>query len=242
MPLSSFSLTLLSILRLAQLVIAIICLGLAAETVNSFTTDAGYLVFVSAWTLLALVYLVFAPSYWPAAVGHRLMPFGVEILTNVFWFTAFIVMASIYGPGSCSYYDDYYDGYYYYWGYYSNTKTACEASKAAIAFAAVTWVLFVLTSLLMSSELFGTPAFFKRTGAAAAAGAAGGPTDVEAVAGAGEGAADSALAEKTVGEPAPILEPAVPVPAYSSPQQPAPLPAETAVVAPADSAEPEKPV
>ncbi|KAK9368738.1 membrane-associating domain-containing protein [Lipomyces kononenkoae] len=240
------SLTLLNILRIAQLVFTILCLGLAAETVNVYSNDAGYLVFVAAWTLLALAYLVFAPVYWTAAVFHRLAPFFLELLTNVFWFTAFIVMASIYGPGSCGVYDyggDYYYAYYYPYSYYGNYKTACESSKAAIAFAAVTWVLFVVTSVIMSNQLFGMPTF--RRADAAAAGA--GPTDVEAAAAGpggeavGAGAGDVAgLGEKAVGDAAPVAaEPAVPVPAYSSPSPPV---AET-VAAPVDaSAEAEKPV
>ncbi|KAK9346510.1 membrane-associating domain-containing protein [Lipomyces starkeyi] len=209
MPFSFRSLTVLHYLRIAQVVLAIICLGLAAETVSVYSNDAGYLIFVSVWTFLALAYLVFAPIYWSRGVCHRLAPFGVELLTNVFWFTAFIVMAAIYGPGSCSWYHDYYPGYYNWYGYHSGRyQTACETSKAAIAFAAVNWLLFIFTTGLMCAALFGMP--FSR-GRAAAAGAG----DVE---GAAPGAqTDAAVDEKALGEDAPVGEAAVP--AYSAPAE-----------------------
>ncbi|KAK9389657.1 membrane-associating domain-containing protein [Lipomyces mesembrius] len=201
MPFSFRSLTVLHYLRIAQVVLAIVCLGLAAETVSVYSNDAGYLIFVSVWTFLALAYIVFAPIYLSAAVFHRLAPYGVELLTNVFWFTAFIVMAAIYGPGSCSWYHDY---YYYYYPRSHHTgryKTACETSKAAIAFAAINWLLFIFTSGIMTTALFGMP--FSRRRAAAD------PGDVE---GAAPGAqTDAALGEKAVGEDA--------VPAYSAPAE-----------------------
>ncbi|KAK9353856.1 membrane-associating domain-containing protein [Lipomyces doorenjongii] len=211
MPFSFRSLTVLHYLRITQVVFAIICLGLAAETVSVYSNDAGYLIFVSAWTLLALAYIVFAPIYWSGGVFHRLAPFGVELLTNVFWFTAFIVMASIYGPGSCSWYDDdyyyYYPGYHHPRGYHSGRyKTACETSKAAIAFAAINWLLFMFTSGIMTAGLFRMP--FTRRGAAAD------PGDVE---GAALGAQPDAAGEKAVGEDAPVGEAAVP--AYSAPAE-----------------------
>ncbi|KAK9319629.1 membrane-associating domain-containing protein [Lipomyces orientalis] len=214
----------LTYLRIAQVLLAILCLGLAAFTVSvDYDNDAGYLIFVSVWTLLAVGYLVFAPMYWSAAVFHKFAPFGVEILTNVFWFTGFIVMAAIYGPGSCDYYDGDgyygYDGYYYSYYYttysrhYSDYKTACGTSKAAIAFAAVNWALFVITTTLMAIALFrpATPA----TGRGG---------DIEAAA--GDGAqnttmSDAALGEKTVDEGAPPAAASEVAPAADQPAAPA---------------------
>ncbi|KAJ8100501.1 membrane-associating domain-containing protein [Lipomyces tetrasporus] len=210
----------LTYLRIAQVLLAILCLGLAAYTVSvDYDNDAGYLVFVSVWTFLAVGYLVFAPLYWSAAVLHKFVPFGVEILTNVFWFTGFIVMAAIYGPGSCDYYDgydEYYHGYYYttYYRHYSDYKTACGTSKAAIAFAAINWLLFVITTTLMAIALFRPRP------------AAGGRGDVEAAAaadGAGQNTtmSDAALGEKAVvGESAPPAASEV-APAADQPAAPA---------------------
>ncbi|KAK9375426.1 membrane-associating domain-containing protein [Lipomyces chichibuensis] len=213
MPFSFRSLTVLQYLRIAQVVLAIVCLGLAAETVSVSSNDAGYLIFVSVWTFLALAFLVFAPIYWTRGIFHRLAPLGVELLTNVFWFTAFIVMAAIYGPGSCSWYRDYNDNNYYprYYPYYSyrssRYKTACQTSKAAIAFAAINWLLFIFTTVLMTAALFGLR--FSRTHAAA------GPSDVESATPGVQ--TDAALGEKATGEDAPVGETAVP--AYSAPTE-----------------------
>ncbi|KAK9482653.1 hypothetical protein V1527DRAFT_475689 [Lipomyces starkeyi] len=51
---------------------------------------------VSVWTFLTTPYLTFAPMYLSAPICHKLVLFAIELLTNVFWFTGFIVLLAVY--------------------------------------------------------------------------------------------------------------------------------------------------
>ncbi|KAK9476531.1 membrane-associating domain-containing protein [Lipomyces japonicus] len=160
-------------LRVAQAFFAIITLGLTASTVHDIQGGgaAAYLLFVSLLTLLALAYLVFAPIYYPKFIHFWVFfPFVVDLVLNVFWFTGFIAMAAIYGPYSCSAFG-YYGGYYYYYGS-SRWSSGCKTGKAAIAMAAITWILFILSSIFLGLQTF------RHAGTSATA-ASGQPADAE---------------------------------------------------------------
>lgn len=52
----------------------------------------NFMLFTSVWTLLAVAYLVLAPTRFPRA-AHKFAIAGVEFLTMLFWFAAFIAVA-----------------------------------------------------------------------------------------------------------------------------------------------------
>jgi hypothetical protein len=82
----------------------------------------SFLIFASAWTLLALLYLVLVPRFSKAEI-HRHGLLVIESLTTIFWFAGFIALAVFLGDGrSC-------DGS---WG-------PCRAAEAGDVFAAFEW-------------------------------------------------------------------------------------------------------
>jgi len=95
-------------IRIIQGILAIIILGLMAYVVDSWPYSGyfwswsqdtpNFLLFVSVWTLLALIYLVLA-SYRFAdhPAGHKFGVLAVETLTTIFWFAGFIAFASLLG-------------------------------------------------------------------------------------------------------------------------------------------------
>merc|ERR1712023_621488 len=56
--------------------------------------SVAFMLFASIWTLLAVAYLVLAPARFPAA-AHKYAIAGVEFVTMVFWFAAFVAVASL---------------------------------------------------------------------------------------------------------------------------------------------------
>lgn len=99
--------TLILPLRLAQALFSIIVLGLTAHIIDLYRGPQGYgwtpdsidfMLFTSIWTLLAVAYLVLAPSRFPAA-AHKYAIIGVEAVTMIFWFAAWVAVASWWGRG-----------------------------------------------------------------------------------------------------------------------------------------------
>ena len=79
------------------------------------------MLFTSVWTLLAVAYLVLAPSRFPDA-AHKYAIGGVEALTMIFWFAAWVAMATLWGDINCG-----------------GAGGRCGAGTAAIVFGAFTW-------------------------------------------------------------------------------------------------------
>lgn len=118
-------------IRGVQLLLSIICLGLAAylcSGVYSFG-EASFNVFTSVWTLLVLGYLILV-SVKPA-FGHKWALVALDALTMVFWFAAFIAIAAVQGS------------IYYYYG-----SRARSVSIALAIFGAFEWLLFVATTVM----------------------------------------------------------------------------------------------
>jgi hypothetical protein len=80
------------------------------------------MLFTSLWTLLAVAYLVLAPARFPAA-AHKFAIGGVEFITMVFWFAAFVAVASRWGNS--------------WWAGRQGTFYSCGV--AAIVFSAFNW-------------------------------------------------------------------------------------------------------
>ncbi|KAF2228861.1 hypothetical protein EV356DRAFT_456887 [Viridothelium virens] len=121
-------------LRVVQAVFAIIVLGLTAYVANWWggfwhamsPSEVNFLIFSSVWSLLALVYLVLAPWRFPDA-AHKFGILAAEAVTMIFWFAGFIALAVFLSNREC-------------WGH------VCSAAKAAAAFSAFEWAVFVATT------------------------------------------------------------------------------------------------
>ena len=83
--------------------------------------SVAFMLFSSIWTLLAVAYLVLAPARFPAA-AHKYAIAGVEFVTMIFWFAAFVAVASLWG-------DSWWVGHGTFW----------SCGVAAIVFGAFLW-------------------------------------------------------------------------------------------------------
>jgi hypothetical protein len=105
--------------------------GLSPHSVN-------FMLFTSIWTLLAVAYLVLTPTRFPK-LAHKYAIGAVEFLTMLFWFAAFVAVASRWGRS-------------YWYGYYG-TNRFYEVGVAAIVFSALLWLTFVATTVLAALHI-----------------------------------------------------------------------------------------
>ncbi|KAF2121641.1 marvel domain-containing protein [Lophiotrema nucula] len=124
-------------LRAVQAVLSIIVLGLTAYIVDAWWSpdSVNFMLFVSIWTLLAVAYLVLTPTRFPQA-AHKYAIAGVEALTMIFWFAAWVAVASLWGDLHCGPYGG-----------------RCGAGTAAIVFGAIIWLTFVATTVLSALHI-----------------------------------------------------------------------------------------
>ncbi|KAH3672112.1 hypothetical protein WICPIJ_010156 [Wickerhamomyces pijperi] len=143
-------------LRGTQLLFSILILGLTANTVNYFTSE-GSNIWSLIVSLISLIYLIVISVLGFYYKGY-LIPGAiaiVESLIAIFYFTSFIAEAADFGGVNCSLnYSGWLDNYYYnvastIGGY----SSACKTAKASIAFSCFNFVLFLLTSLLVSFQV-----------------------------------------------------------------------------------------
>ena len=83
------------------------------------------MLFTSIWTLLAVAYLVFAPTRFPA-LAHKYAIAAVEAITMIFWFAAWVAVAALWGDIRCRRRGGPWGG-------------PCGAGTAAIVFGAIIW-------------------------------------------------------------------------------------------------------
>ncbi|GAD99448.1 conserved hypothetical protein [Paecilomyces variotii No. 5] len=135
--------------RAVQAIFAIIVLGLTAYVISTFDNVSFYydddfnpdtlnfMLFTSVWTLLvATPYLALSPLYVPQ-IAHRFAVVGMEVVTTIFWFAAFIALAVLLPPsGACH-------------------NSPCRSSQAATVFGAFEWVLFAVTAGFAIFNLIG---------------------------------------------------------------------------------------
>ncbi|KAJ4301698.1 hypothetical protein N0V90_003791 [Kalmusia sp. IMI 367209] len=125
-------------LRAVQALFSIIVLGLTAYIIDEYRAawwspdSVDFMLFCSIWTLLAVAYLVLAPTRFPAA-AHKYAIIGVEAVTMIFWFAAWVAVASYWG--------DVYRGSAKHGPVYST-------GVAAIVFSAFIWLAFVATTVV----------------------------------------------------------------------------------------------
>lgn len=124
-------------LRAVQALFSIIVLGLTAYVVDATTyawwngwASVNFMLFCSVWTLLAVAYLVLTPTRFPAA-AHKYAILGVEALTMIFWFAAWVAVATLWGRIRCG-----------------SSGGVCGAGTAGIVFSAFIWLAFVATTII----------------------------------------------------------------------------------------------
>jgi len=130
-------------LRIAQAFLALLDLILlsyvAAHWSNGYgswsPSEVNFLIFTSAWTLLASAYLIIAPMRFPTA-AHKFGILAVEIVTAIFWFAGWIALASLLG------------------GIGISRWTTGQVAAAADAFAAIEWLLFMATMIMASLHVY----------------------------------------------------------------------------------------
>lgn len=124
------------IIRLAQVVLAIINLGLSAKLVNEVSWDRyNYSLAVSVLTLIYLGVLLF-----PLTLTF-IPPLVLVISEGIFWvlwLSQFAAMADAWGSVSCGDLDSFF-----------GVTDTCKISKATIAMGVLQWVLFSLSLALV---------------------------------------------------------------------------------------------
>ncbi len=66
--------------------------SVASEADGLTPSQDSFMVFVSVWTLLILIYLALAPRFF-SAFAHPMAMLGLDALTMLFWFAGFIALA-----------------------------------------------------------------------------------------------------------------------------------------------------
>jgi len=137
--------------RVAQLVFAIIVLGLTAYVANDYNggyyargnaspSQVNFMIFCAVWSILAVAFLILSPRYDTQArhVGHKFAILAVDAVTAIFWFAGFIALAVFIGVPDCG------------------NNHICGSLQASVAFGAFLWVLFSATAVLDTLHVFRT--------------------------------------------------------------------------------------
>ncbi|KAI1282636.1 hypothetical protein F5Y07DRAFT_193787 [Xylaria sp. FL0933] len=132
--------------RIIQLILGVICLGLSAYITSVIPiTGAVLVLFTSIVCLISSVYILVAHFGPPTAYNYWAI-LGLDIFHVIFWLISFALLASQ-AALILSYTDYYYDGYYY--GY----TTYGSIAAAAAALGAVNWVVYIVALILHSIAL-----------------------------------------------------------------------------------------
>lgn len=89
------------------------------------------MLFVSVWTFLVIFFLALAPRFMDSSLV-RMAVVGVDLLTALFWFAAFIALAVLYNKGI------YYDGFNFH-SLCLVVKNGCSVMEADVVFGAFEW-------------------------------------------------------------------------------------------------------
>ncbi|KAI1489529.1 hypothetical protein F5X96DRAFT_640844 [Biscogniauxia mediterranea] len=132
--------------RILQLIIAIVCLGLCAFGVTYFVfAGDALMLFTAVATLITSIYCLVA-HYGPPKLFNYWAILGLDIFLVIFWLISFAILAAQVAS-IFVYYDDY-DSYYDYYGYggYSSgvlIYAACLAAAAGLG--GLQFVLYIVS-------------------------------------------------------------------------------------------------
>jgi len=133
-------------IRIVQLLFSFLVLCLCAAAIADFGSfnSLNFLLFSGLWAILCLVYLVIAPTRMPQ-FHHKFIALGLEFLCMIFFFAGFIALAADIGGADCSAIDS---------EFFSKLKTGCQCMQAATAFGAFSWLLFLVTLILVGRDVY----------------------------------------------------------------------------------------
>ncbi|KAI0095837.1 hypothetical protein GGR51DRAFT_62657 [Nemania sp. FL0031] len=133
--------------RILQLVLGIICLGLTAYTTAVLPiTGAVLMLFTSIVTLITSIYILIAHFGPPRAYNYWAI-LGLDIFHVLFWLISFALIAS--QAAILFAYSNYYDGYYFESGF----TILGSITAAAAGLGAVNWVAYLVALVLHSIAL-----------------------------------------------------------------------------------------
>ncbi|KAK6845152.1 hypothetical protein PG995_015262 [Apiospora arundinis] len=130
-------------LRAAQLVFAIIIMGLSAYVANWYNVDTlttspsqiNWLLFVSIYTIISVAYLELAPRFMSKIV-HPYATIALELTNVLFYFAGFIALAVFISKLLFC------------------RGTVCGAARADVAFGAFEFALWGATAVFMGKDVF----------------------------------------------------------------------------------------
>lgn len=142
-----------ALIRIAQFILALIVLILAAYASSVFGSDYfpgyGMTFFVFSWTILFLIYIFVTPLWYPELYLYW-AHLGLEITTVIFWLVAWALLAqeasawnAVQGAENAINQAIQDSGVQV--DIWSAGNHAIAATKAAAALGAITWLLFVVT-------------------------------------------------------------------------------------------------
>jgi len=139
--------------RILQLVIGIICLGLTAYAVAIISfSSAALMLFTAIATLLSSIYILVAHFGPPAAYNYWAI-LGLDIFHTVFWLISFAYLASTAAFVLTTVTSYSYGGYIYYSGYTTNDAVYGAILAAAAGLGGLEWVLYIVALILHSIAL-----------------------------------------------------------------------------------------
>lgn len=146
-------------IRAAQFFFVIVTLGLTGDAVRRLSGGSLAINFLLAALVIALFYLLYVaivgyvkPQFVPA-----LAVFIADLVLAIFFFSGFIAVAAYVGTTNCNVYTYAFDFWGNAWGGRNNTfKTFCQETKAAAAMGAFSWVLFVVSTVFIGTNVFST--------------------------------------------------------------------------------------
>jgi len=93
---------------------------------RSSPSEVNFLIWNFVWTVLALLYLGLAPTYFPN-LHHKWAVLAVEGLSVIFWFCGWVAMAAWLGNADVCF------------------GTVCGCARAAVVFAVFEWIAWCLS-------------------------------------------------------------------------------------------------
>jgi hypothetical protein len=91
------------------------------------------------WTLLALLYLILAPTHYPVA-AHKYGILFAEAVTMIFWFAGWVALAVLLNNVGCGH----------------STWGVCRASIAGDVFGALAWLVWLVTAAMAAMHVSGS--------------------------------------------------------------------------------------
>jgi len=126
------------ILRALECLLTLVALGLVGYTIHISNQVYGdshdtinFNLFVGLWSLVSLVYLVFARLFTPRYY-NKFAVLGFEIGAVIFWTAGWISLAALIGTTSCQ-------------AAYEDITRACQTSKTAIAIGAFSMAVWMVS-------------------------------------------------------------------------------------------------